>query len=173
MKMLNRKIILKNRPNGYLSENDFETTEEEFPLFRDGEVLIETKYLSVDPYMRERMTPMKSYMAAFELGEAITGTLVAVVKESKNPDFAPGEAVTGFLKWQDYQAVDGKTLRKLTHKPDQPDQGPARLPVPVLARRGRPADGDIHRLHRPDQPPAGPAAGLRVPRGRAQDDLLL
>ena len=56
---------------------------------------------------------------------------------------------------------------------DQPDQGPARLALPLLAGRGGPADGDLHRLHRRDQPPARPAPRLRVPRRRAQDDLLL
>ena len=56
---------------------------------------------------------------------------------------------------------------------NEPDQGPARLGGLVLARRGGPADGDLHRLHRRDQPAARPATRLRIPRRRAQDDLLL
>ncbi len=67
----------------------------------------------------------------------------------------------------------GRPLLRRPGRADQPDQGPARLALPVLAGRGAAADGDLHRLHRRDQPPAGPAPRLRVPRRRAQDDLLL
>ena len=76
----------------------------------------------------------------------------------------------------DDRALAGARDRALLRRPGQrhqPDQGPARLGVALLARRGHPADGDLHRLHRRDQPPARPAAGVRVPRRRAQDDLLL
>ena len=76
----------------------------------------------------------------------------------------------------DDRALGGARDRPLLRRPgraDQPDQGPARLAVPLLAGRGGAADRDLHRLHRRDQPPAGPAPGLRVPRRRAQDDLLL
>ena len=68
--------------------------------------------------------------------------------------------------------VDRPLLRR-PGRADQPDQGPARLALPLLAGRGIAADGDLHRLHRRDQPHAGPAPHLRVPRCRAQDDLLL
>ena len=70
------------------------------------------------------------------------------------------------------RARDRPVLRRPGRR-HEPDQGPARLGIALLARRGRPSDRDLHRLHRPDQPPARPAAGVRVPRRRAQDDLLL
>ena len=76
----------------------------------------------------------------------------------------------------DDRALAGARDRALLRRPGQrhqPDQGLARLGAAVLARRGGPADGDLHRLHRRDQPPARPAPGVRVPRRRAQDDLLL
>jgi NADPH:quinone reductase len=116
---MNRKIVLKQRPNGFLSEENFALVQQEIRALHDGEVLIQSKFLSVDPYMRERMTPMKSYIAPFELNEAITGTMVGQIKESKHPDFAPGEVVTGFLKWQDFQVSDGKQIKKVKHKPYQ------------------------------------------------------
>ena len=67
----------------------------------------------------------------------------------------------------------GRPLLRHPGRADQPDQGPARLGAALLAGRGGPAHRDLHRLHRRDQPPAGPAPRLRVPRRRAQDDLLL
>ena len=70
------------------------------------------------------------------------------------------------------RARDRPLLRR-SGRAHQPDQGPARLRAAVLAGRGDPAHGDLHRLHRRDQPPARPAPGVRVPRRRAQDDLLL
>ena len=66
-----------------------------------------------------------------------------------------------------------RPLLRHSGRPHQPDQGPARLGVALLAGRGGPANRDLHRLHRRDQPPARPSARLRVPRRRAQDDLLL
>ena len=76
----------------------------------------------------------------------------------------------------DDRLLAGARDRPLLRRPGrrhQPDQGPARLAAALLARRGGPADRDLHRLHRRDQPPARPAPRVRVPRRRAQDDLLL
>lgn len=79
----------------------------------DGEVLIKTLYLSVDPYMRGRMNDAKSYVAPFGVDEVLNGGVVGEVVQSKHADFAKGEIVLGSLGWQRYSAVDGGHLRKI------------------------------------------------------------
>lgn len=83
------------------------------PEVKDGEVLVETIYLSVDPYMRGRMSGIKTYTAPFELNEVLTGGVVGRIVETKNEAFQIGDIVESRLNWADYSVSNGKGLRKV------------------------------------------------------------
>lgn len=92
---------------------NFQFVEEEVPVPKDGEILIKTLYLSVDPYMRGRMSDAKSYVAPFPVGEVLTGGVVGQVVESHNENFRVGELVTAELGWARYSVSDGQKVRKI------------------------------------------------------------
>ena len=83
------------------------------PAVADGEVLVRTIYLSVDPYMRGRMRETRSYANPVEIGQVMFGGTVGQVEESRNGYFQPGDYVEGYLGWQTYAISGGKGLRKL------------------------------------------------------------
>lgn len=109
----NRQIILKKRPSGEPTGEEFETESIRVPKPGNGEVLVRTLYLSVDPYMRGRMRDAKSYADPFELKKPIVGAVVGEVIESKSPDFAPADIVAGTLPWQDYSVAKADDVRKI------------------------------------------------------------
>lgn len=111
---MNKLILLAKRPKGKPVLSDFKFTEEEMPLARDGEVLLKTLYVSVDPYLRGRMSDAKSYIPPFQVNEPLLSGVVAEVTESKNPDFKVGELVSGMLGWKQFQTSDGKSLSKIS-----------------------------------------------------------
>jgi hypothetical protein len=114
---MNRQIILVKRPDGLPSEECFKLLEGEIPELKDGEVLVKTMYLSVDPYMRGRMNDGKSYISPFALNEVLTGGVVGEVVESKSDEFAKGDMVMGgFLGWQDYSIAKAGDLIKVENK---------------------------------------------------------
>lgn len=108
---MNKQIILKNRPKGRPSEDDFEV---EDYLDSEGRALqLKTKYISVDPYLRGRMRDEESYIEPFKVGEPLESMLVAEVLESSNQDFKKGDHVVGMLDWKLEQTHSGKDLRKI------------------------------------------------------------
>ena len=111
----NRKITLASRPAGVPTLDNFEIADAEMPQPEEGEVLIRTLYLSVDPYMRGRMSDRKSYVPPFALNEVITGGVVGEVVESRADAFQPGDIVTGQLGWQLYSVARGAdgSIRKV------------------------------------------------------------
>ncbi len=111
--MLNRQITLAARPEGFPAESDFALLEAEVPSPGPGEVLVRSQWLSLDPYMRGRMSTARSYAKATEVGEPMTGQAVGEVIESRDGRFNPGDTVVGQLGWQDYAVARGGTLRKL------------------------------------------------------------
>jgi NADPH-dependent curcumin reductase CurA len=112
----NRKITLAGRPAGVPSLDNFEIADAEMPQPREGEILIRTLYLSVDPYMRGRMSDRKSYIPPFAVNEVITGGGVGEVAESRSDAFQPGDIVTGQLNWQLYSVVPEGAIRKVDPK---------------------------------------------------------
>jgi len=114
--MENKQILLASRPVGEPSEANFSIVETDLPKPQDGEVLIRTLYLSVDPYMRGRMNDRKSYVAPFEVRQVITGGGIGEVVESRSPALQPGELVTGILAWQLYSTAKAKDLMKIDSK---------------------------------------------------------
>lgn len=111
---MNRQIILKSRPSGMPAATNFEIKQLESPEPKESELLVKARYISVDPYMRGRMSDAKSYIPAFEVGSAIEGGVVAEVIESRHPGFVAGDAVVGSLLWQEIQTVSAQKVTKLS-----------------------------------------------------------
>lgn len=110
---MNNTIILQSRPVGTPKISDFKFSEEEKPNIQEGEILLKTKFVSVDPYLRGRMSDAKSYIKPFELQKVLNSGAVAEVVESKNEKFSIGDFVSGSLDWKEFQTSDGKALQKV------------------------------------------------------------
>ncbi|MEO8436396.1 MAG: NADP-dependent oxidoreductase, partial [Pyrinomonadaceae bacterium] len=91
----------------------FQIVDTETPKPKDGEVLIRTLYLSVDPYLRGRMREGRSYIEPFQIGDVISNSAVGQVVESRAPKFQAGDIVTGMMGWRLYNAVKAEGLMKL------------------------------------------------------------
>jgi NADPH-dependent curcumin reductase CurA len=107
------QIVLCKRPAGDVTADCFRQESVELAAPADGQVLIRSRFLSLDPYMRPRMTELRSYTPPFELDKPLTGGSVGEVMESKNPGFAKGDTVIGMLNWATHTLHDGKGLRKI------------------------------------------------------------
>ncbi|MCM4152393.1 NADP-dependent oxidoreductase [Arenibacter sp. N53] len=109
-----KTIILKQRPIGKPTLSNFELIKEETDLnIEKGEILLEATYISVDPYLRGRMSDAKSYVAPFELGKPITSGIIAKVIASKNDKFNEGDFVSGMMDWKTQQISKGEGLIKV------------------------------------------------------------
>ncbi|MEU3828854.1 NADP-dependent oxidoreductase [Streptomyces sp. NPDC029080] len=111
--MINREWHLLSRPVGWPKPEDFALVETPVPTPGEGQVLVRNKYLSVDPYMRGRMSAAKSYAAPFELDKVMQGGAVGEVIESNAEGIAVGDHVLHFLGWREYAAVDAKNAVKV------------------------------------------------------------
>jgi NADPH-dependent curcumin reductase CurA len=100
--MQNRRVLLASRPAGWVTEDNFRVEDAPMPAPADGEVLVRNLWLSLDPYMRGRMSDAKSYVKGVDLGEVMVGQTVGEVVESKNPAIQPGDKVLTQLGWQLY-----------------------------------------------------------------------
>lgn len=132
--MVNRKIVLASRPEGMVSEDNFRLEEEEIRELEVGEVLLKTLYLSVDPYMRGRMSDRKSYADPVAIGEVMTGEIVTRIEQSKNSRYHVGDVVVARLGWQEYAISDGKGLRRI-----DPSEAPVSTGLSVLGMVGETA----------------------------------
>jgi len=127
----NRQILLKSRPNGQPGTDNFELVERPVPEPSEGQVLLRTLYLSLDPYMRGRMNDAKSYAKPAELGQPMVGGTVSEVVASRNAKFAVGDIVLAYAGWQDYALADGAGLRKL-----DPQAAPLSTALGILGMPG-------------------------------------
>jgi len=124
MRNSNRRWVLRKRPVGEVSEGDLELVETPRPEPGDGEFLIRTIYLSLDPTNRIWMSDMDQYMPPVEIGEVMRGGTLGVVEASRHPGFAEGDIVVpGLSGWQDYTVSDGTGVSKI----------PAGLGIPLDA----------------------------------------
>ncbi|MDN3723039.1 NADP-dependent oxidoreductase [Aequorivita sp. SDUM287046] len=142
---MNSVILLKNRPSGKPSLKDFEFTEEESPQPKDGEILLKTKYVSVDPYLRGRMRDEESYIAPFEVGNPLESGIIAEVVESKNRNFEKGEFVNGMLQWKEYQTSNGNGLNKVDRK-----KAPLKAYLGILGLTGITAYLGLKKIGKPE-----------------------
>jgi NADPH-dependent curcumin reductase CurA len=109
----NRAWTLASHPTGWVRENNFTLAESPVPQPKDGEVLVKNLWLSLDPYMRGRLSQQKSYVKGLEIGEVMTGETAGEVIETRHPKFRVGEKVTAFSGWQLYGCYKGELLTKV------------------------------------------------------------
>ena len=128
---INRQILLVARPEGEPKPSDFQLVESDVPTPGEGEVLCRTIYLSLDPYMRGRMSAAKSYAKPHELGTVMEGGCVGAVISSNDSEFGEGDIVLGHGGWQAHFTLQGKALRKV-----DPALGPISTSVGVLGMPG-------------------------------------
>lgn len=110
---MNKEIRFASRPTGLPSTENFEFVDTDIPQPAEGEVLVKTLFISVDPYLRGRMREGKSYVTPFALGQVIQSGVVGEVVESKSTDFKVGDIVTGMLGWKLYDVAPAAHLRKV------------------------------------------------------------
>ncbi|MFC3394208.1 NADP-dependent oxidoreductase [Brenneria rubrifaciens] len=126
----NRRIVLAQRPHGVPTQDNFRLEQQAIPKIEAGEVLLRSVFLSLDPYMRGRMSDAPSYAKPVALGEVMVGATVSRVVQSKHPDYQVGDWVLGYGGWQDYAVSDGKELRSLGQSPSNPSHALGILGMP-------------------------------------------
>jgi NADPH-dependent curcumin reductase CurA len=141
---INRQILLKSRPDGAPGLDNFELVQRPVPEPADGEVLMRTRYLSLDPYMRGRMSAAKSYAKPVEVGEPMVGRTVGEIVASRNAKFAVGDIVLGYGGWLDYALSGGVGVRKL-----DPAAAPVTAALGVLGMPGMTAYAGLLEIGRP------------------------
>ncbi|KZK78253.1 NADPH-dependent curcumin reductase [Pseudovibrio sp. W64] len=117
---VNRQIVLAERPVGAPTSKNFRLEEAAIPAPGEGEMLLRTVYLSLDPYMRGRMSDAKSYADPVEIGDAMVGGTVSVVVKSNLKNFSEGDWVVSLGGWQDYSISNGEMVFNLGNEPAMP-----------------------------------------------------
>jgi NADPH-dependent curcumin reductase CurA len=126
-----RQFQLVARPVGLPKESDFKLVEVALPAPQQGEVLVKTVYLSVDPYMRGRITGVRTYADPVNIGDVMVGGAVGQVVESNEPSLQPGDFVAGYWGWRDYAVSPAAWIQKL-----DPQLAPVSTALGVLGMPG-------------------------------------
>ncbi|MCQ9069692.1 NADP-dependent oxidoreductase [Vibrio sp. 1557] len=117
----NRRIVLASRPHGAPTQENFRLEEVTKPTPKEGEMLLRTVYLSLDPYMRGRMSDAESYADPVAIDDVMVGGTVCQVEASNHPDYEVGEWVLAYtVGWQDYAISTGEMVIKLGKEPKNP-----------------------------------------------------
>ena len=127
----NRQVLLKRRPNGMPLADDFAIVDSALPEPGEGQVLLRGIYLSLDPYMRGRISGQRSYARPVGVGEVIEGRVVGRVVRSRHPAMREGDYAFGGYGWQTHSAVDGGGLTKL-----DPEAAPVSTALGILGMPG-------------------------------------
>ena len=146
--MKNTKIVLAKRPIGLPKLNDFQILENDIDVVRENQVSVNTMYLSLDPYMRGRMTARKSYAKNLEIGEVMTGEIVGIVNESKAKNFPEGSIVLSKAGWQSNPVINEDQLSLVDSRIDPVSLALGSLGMPGLTayfgltKLGNPKSGE-------------------------------
>ncbi|MDN5806194.1 MAG: NADP-dependent oxidoreductase [Brevibacterium sp.] len=140
----NHRVRLNSRPVGAPTAENYLLDEVAVPSPQEGEVLLRTLYLSLDPYMRGRMSEAKSYAKPVELGEVMGGATVSEVVESNASDFSAGDTVLGHGGWQEYSVEKAAHLRRV-----DPEIAPISTALGVLGMPGFTAYAGLLEIGRP------------------------
>ncbi|BAC97083.1 putative NADP-dependent oxidoreductase [Vibrio vulnificus YJ016] len=144
----NRQIVLASRPVGAPTADNFVLTQSDIPTPAQGEMLLRSVYLSLDPYMRGRMSDAKSYAEPVGIDEVMVGGTVCQVEASNHAEFEVGEWVLAYTGWQDYALSNGEGLIKLGKQPSHPSYALGVMGMPGftaymgLLDIGQPKEGD-------------------------------
>ncbi|MFI9407805.1 NADP-dependent oxidoreductase [Nocardia sp. NPDC052316] len=138
------RIVLASRPEGAPTAANFRTETAELPPLDEGQVLLRTLYLSLDPYMRGRMSAAKSYAKPVEVGGVLVGGTVAEVVDSRAAEFAKGDVVLAYSGWQTHDVAAASSLRKL-----DPDTAPVSTALGVLGMPGFTAYSGLLKIGQP------------------------
>jgi len=139
-----KRILLAARPVGEPKESDFRIEEMLLPEPRAGQMLLRTLWLSLDPYMRGRMSDAPSYAKPVEIGQVMEGRTVSEVVESKLDDYSAGDIVLGPHGWQTHAISDGQGVRKI-----DPALAPVSTALGVLGMPGMTAYTGLAEIGRP------------------------
>ena len=130
MSRANHKFLLAARPVGMPKRSDWTYTEEPVPEPKEGELVVQLLYISLDPAMRMWINEARSYLPPVGIGEVMRALGLGVVTASRNPRFAVGDHVTGAFGMQEYALTDGRGVRKVDAK-----LAPLPKYLSVMARR--------------------------------------
>ncbi|WP_293697177.1 NADP-dependent oxidoreductase [uncultured Agrococcus sp.] len=162
MSYISQQIRLASRPQGVPQPENFRTEEHQVREPSDGEVLLRTIYLSLDPYMRGRMSDAESYAEPVTVGEVMVGATVSEVLDSRSPDFEQGQIVRGYGGWQSHSTEPAASLRAL-----DPDSAPITTALGVLGMPGFTAYAGLLALGRPEPGETLAVAAATGPVGSA------
>lgn len=149
MSNMNRQFLLAKRPVGMVKESDFEYTEAPKPVASDGEFVVQTTHISLDPSMRGQMENRADYVAPLEIGDVMRAGGVGRVVESNHPDFAVGDMVGGTFGMQDYAVFKGDAPLRRYPSDTSPEQalgvlgGTGMTAYFGLLDLGEPKPGDV------------------------------
>jgi NADPH-dependent curcumin reductase CurA len=138
------RIVLASRPRGAVVPENFRLEEVDVPVLAEGQLLVRNHYLSLDPYMRGRMSDAKSYAAPQPLDQTMIGGTVGEVVESRHPGYAVGDFVAGMFGWAEMGVSDGSGLRKV-----DPAHAPLSANLGVMGMPGMTAWYGMHEILRP------------------------
>ena len=144
----NQRIVLASRPVGKPTLSNFRLESSPIVAPEKGELLLRTRYLSLDPYMRGRMNAAKGYAANVAVGDAMIGGTISEVVESHHPDYAAGDKIVSNSGWQSYETSNGQGIRKLDPRITRESYGLGVLGMPGLTAYvglldlGQPKAGD-------------------------------
>jgi NADPH-dependent curcumin reductase CurA len=159
---VSRQVRLARRPEGEPGDDCFDFVQHDLPDLGDGQVLLRVIYLSLDPYMRGRMSDAPSYAAPVEVGGLLEGGTVCVVEESRNPEWKPGDIVLTFSGWQSHAITDGSGMRRL-----EPSVVPVSTALGVLGMPGFTAYAGLLEIGRPQEGETVVVAAATGPVGSA------
>jgi NADPH-dependent curcumin reductase CurA len=158
----NTRILLASRPHGEPTADNYRIESVPLPTPGEGEVLLRTIYLSLDPYMRGRMSDAKSYAAPTAIGDVMVGGTVAEVVESRDDSLAPGDIVLAYLGWQTHGVQPAGAVRRI-----DPSRAPISTALGVLGMPGFTAYAGLLEIGRPQPGETVVVAAAAGPVGSA------
>lgn len=156
------QVRMASRPVGEPDDSVFQIAESDLPELADGQVLLRTVYLSLDPYMRGRMSEAKSYAAPWQVGDVMQGATVCEVVESRSDRRAVGDLVLAYTGWQTLAVADARHMRSL-----DPEAAPVSTAVGVLGMPGFTAYAGLLQIGRPQAGETVVVAAATGPVGSA------
>lgn len=144
----NQRIVLASHPAGKPTAANFRLEKVEIPALRQGQILIRTEYLSLDPYMRSRMSASDGYAASVKLNNVMVGGTVGIIAESRNDKFKVGDRVMAYSGWQSHEVSDGSGVSLLDPRINPPSYALGVLGMPGLTawygllKLGQPKPGE-------------------------------